>query len=108
MRTLTVDGFTREYLIHIPNGYIPGRPSPLILEVHGDNIGPELEMFFFALYAQADLDKGNWDGKNGNPPIVVYGQGLPCVDSQTERCFSAGLAGRFRQMPRGTRSAKQF
>jgi len=33
--SFTHDGVTREYLVHVPKSYRPGRPTPMLLALHG-------------------------------------------------------------------------
>lgn len=35
VRTFEADGFEREYLVHVPPGYDPSRPPPVVLAFHG-------------------------------------------------------------------------
>ena len=34
-RALTFDGLEREYILHVPMGFDPARPTPLVLAFHG-------------------------------------------------------------------------
>src|SRR6218665_3505237 len=41
--TLTHGGLTRKYLVHLPRGYQPGTPVPLLLAFHGGGGHMELQ-----------------------------------------------------------------
>jgi polyhydroxybutyrate depolymerase len=43
-KELTVDNLIRRYLLHIPPGYDPGKPTPVVLAFHGRfSTGREME-----------------------------------------------------------------
>jgi polyhydroxybutyrate depolymerase len=37
------DGITREYLVHVPRSYRPGRPTPMLIALHGGGGDADLE-----------------------------------------------------------------
>lgn len=53
-RTLVVDGRTRSYFVHVPPGYDPSKPSPVVLALHGATMTGPLMAWFTGLNAQAD------------------------------------------------------
>lgn len=60
-------GMTRTYLLHVPVGYNPDRPTPLILHFHGYAMSGALEERYTAMSALADRVR----------VIVAYPEGTP-------------------------------
>jgi polyhydroxybutyrate depolymerase len=42
--TLTSGGMERDYIVHVPPGYDPSKPTPLVLSLHGGKNNPALQM----------------------------------------------------------------
>ena len=42
--TLVSSGQQREYLLHVPANYDPGKPTPLVISLHGASLWPALQM----------------------------------------------------------------
>lgn len=40
-KAISVDGFLRSYIVHVPSGYSPSRPTPVVLVLHGRNLTGE-------------------------------------------------------------------
>lgn len=55
-------GFTREYVVHLPTGYVPGTPVPLVMMLHG--LGDEMNNFMLGTGFNAQSD--------ANTFIAVY------------------------------------
>ena len=53
-RTLTVDDRQRSYLVHVPPGYDPEAPTPVVLVFHGAGMNATLMELFCALDKKAD------------------------------------------------------
>jgi polyhydroxybutyrate depolymerase len=53
--TLTVDGRSREYLLHIPDGY-DGTDIPLVIDVHGYTSTPEAQRSASGMYELSDIE----------------------------------------------------
>ncbi|NOY99862.1 MAG: hypothetical protein GXP40_11805 [Chloroflexi bacterium] len=53
-RTLTVDGRERSYVLHVPPGYDPGQPVPVVLVFHGGGGNAESAIRMTGFNAQAD------------------------------------------------------
>jgi polyhydroxybutyrate depolymerase len=67
VRTLVHDGFKRQYLVHVPKGYNPTKPTPLVVAMHGG--GGNLEI-------QANDTYYGLIGKSeGSGTIVVFPNG---------------------------------
>ena len=66
---LTVDGRERSYLVHIPQGYDPKQPTPVVLALHGTGMTGGMMVWFSGLNKTSD--------KNGF--IVVYPSSLGTV-----------------------------
>ncbi len=85
-RTLRVDGQERLYHVHVPESYVPGQPTPLVLALHGAAMNGPMMAWFSGLNQKAEQASF----------IVVYpsGQGLGP--------FRAWNSGGFRgQLPEG-------
>jgi polyhydroxybutyrate depolymerase len=68
-QTLESGGRTRTYLVHLPTGFQPSRPTPLVLAFHGrKGTGNDIEAF-------SGIDALN--------AIAVYPRGLPGPDGET-------------------------
>ena len=67
--TLESGGQRREYLVHLPAGYRPDRPWPLVLAFHGrKGTGDDVE---------------SYSGIDTLPAVAVYPKGLPGPDGET-------------------------
>ena len=64
--TITVGGAARTYVLSVPAGYDPGRPTPLIFAWHGRTGTAAGARSYFGIEAAS-----------GGAAIVVYPQGLP-------------------------------
>ncbi len=53
-RTFTVDGILRTYLAHVPPGYVAGKPTPVVLALHGAAMNGLMMVGFTGLNATAD------------------------------------------------------
>ena len=53
-RTFTVDGILRTYLAHVPPGYVEGKPTPVVLALHGAAMNGLMMVGFTGLDATAD------------------------------------------------------
>lgn len=53
-RQLTVDGQERTFLIHIPNGYDPKKPTPVVLALHGTAMNGSMMVWFSGLNKTSD------------------------------------------------------
>lgn len=53
-RTLTVDGLKRTYLVHVPKGYDPKKPTPVVLALHGAAMNGPMMAGFCGLSDKAD------------------------------------------------------
>ncbi len=53
-RTLTVSKLKREYLVHVPKGYDPQTPTPVVLALHGVAMNGPLMVVFSGLNSKAD------------------------------------------------------
>ena len=53
-RTLPVGGRTRSYLVHVPKGYDPKTPAPVVLALHGAAMNGPLMAAFCGMNAKAD------------------------------------------------------
>lgn len=69
--TVTFDGGTRDYLIHVPPGYDPSRPTPLVLSFHAGYLWPAQQMHLSHWNRLADENRF----------LVVYpsGSGFPSM-----------------------------
>lgn len=64
--SITVGADSREFLLHLPNGFAPSSPVPLVLAFHG--MGDNVNSFRSAVGLSGVADTANF--------IVVYPQGL--------------------------------
>lgn len=55
-RTLTVDGRSRSYLVHVPPQYLPDRPVPVVLAFHGGGSNADQMVRFCGLNEKADQE----------------------------------------------------
>lgn len=62
-RTLTSGGIEREYRVHLPRGYRPDRPMPVVLAYHGQS--------------RTSAYMEELTGFSALPAIAVYPQGVP-------------------------------
>lgn len=53
-RSLTVDGLTRTYVVHVPLNLDPKKPAPVVLALHGATMTGPLMAWFSGLNAKAD------------------------------------------------------
>jgi polyhydroxybutyrate depolymerase len=53
-RTLTVGGQERTYLVHIPKGYDPKKPTPVVLALHGAAMNGSMMVWFSGLNKKSD------------------------------------------------------
>jgi polyhydroxybutyrate depolymerase len=53
-RKLTVDGLERNYLIHVPKGYDPKNPAPVVLALHGAAMNGSMMVWFSGLNKKSD------------------------------------------------------
>ncbi len=92
-QTMDVDGMERGYIVHLPEGYDPTTPYPLVFAFHGLGGSAELvssNRFYFGLE----------QASGGAPSIFVYpdgletdnGAGWPNTDGQDVAFFDALLA----------------
>ncbi|MEX2142592.1 MAG: PHB depolymerase family esterase [Pirellulales bacterium] len=56
LRTLTVEGSERRYLLHYPPQYDAARPWPVVLSFHGSNSNGQIQLEFTALNETADRE----------------------------------------------------
>jgi polyhydroxybutyrate depolymerase len=54
IRTLTVDGRERAYLVHVPKEYDPKTPTPVVLALHGAAMDGSMMVWFSGLNKKAD------------------------------------------------------
>ncbi len=54
LRKLDVDGRPRSYLVHIPPGYEPSRPTPVVLAFHGSTMNARMMATYSGLSKKAD------------------------------------------------------
>lgn len=79
--TLPFDGGQRTYLLHIPRGYNPSTPTPLVLNLHGESMNGALEAQLTHMSAAADAAN----------MLVVYPDGA--YGHSTQRGWNAYPAG---------------
>lgn len=53
-RTLTVGGLKRTYLVHVPKGYDPKTPTPVVLALHGAAMNGPMMVSFSGLTEKSD------------------------------------------------------
>jgi len=53
-RTLTVGGLKRTYLVHVPKGYDPKTPTPVVLALHGAAMNGPMMVWFSGLTKKSD------------------------------------------------------
>jgi polyhydroxybutyrate depolymerase len=53
-RTLSVGGLERSYLVHVPKGYDPKKPAPVVLALHGAAMNGPTMAVFSGLNAKSD------------------------------------------------------
>jgi polyhydroxybutyrate depolymerase len=80
LRRLTVDGRRRSYWVHVPPGYDPSNPTPVVIAFHGALMNGSMMPAFTGLSAKADAAGF----------VVVYPNGLGV--GQTALFFNAGAA----------------
>jgi polyhydroxybutyrate depolymerase len=54
--TLEHDSMTRDYIVHVPPGYDPATPTPLVLNMHGYTSNAEQQVPFSNMNATADAE----------------------------------------------------
>jgi polyhydroxybutyrate depolymerase len=65
--SLVSSGRTREYLLHVPPTYVRGRPTPLVISLHGA-----------ALWPSTQMETSRWnDTADAQGFIAVYPSGVP-------------------------------
>jgi polyhydroxybutyrate depolymerase len=77
-RSLTVDGTTRSYLMHVPPRYEAPRPTPLVLSLHGACSDATMQIHFTGLNKKAD-DAGFivvYPNGTGAGPVLFWNAGL--------------------------------
>lgn len=68
-RTVTVDGQPRTYVLHVPAGYDPATPTPLVLSFHG--------------HGRTAAYQESLTGMSGLDALVAYPQGVVGTDGKT-------------------------
>jgi polyhydroxybutyrate depolymerase len=53
-RTLMMGGQTRTYLVHVPKGYDPKKPAPVVLALHGAAMNGPMMVWFSGLNKKSD------------------------------------------------------
>src|SRR3954451_24845942 len=53
-RWISIGGRRRGYFVHVPSGYDPERPAPVVLALHGATMTGPLMALFSGLNAKAD------------------------------------------------------
>ena len=55
-RTLVDDGLERKYLVHVPKGYDPSKPTPLVVAMHGGGANMEIQAndTYYGLISKSD------------------------------------------------------
>lgn len=80
--TLNMDGYTRQYFVHVPNGYAPSKPAPVIFAFHGGG-GSMMNM--------ADDDKyGLITKSNQTGFIMVFPNGFSRLPSGKMATWNGG------------------
>lgn len=64
--TVTHDGREREFFVHLPTGYAPSTPTPVVLDFHGRNTNASLQMTISGMKSSADA----------NGFIAVHAEGI--------------------------------
>ncbi len=77
-RTLMMGEQKRTYLVHVPKGYDPKKPAPVVLALHGAAMNGSMMVWFSGLNKKSD-EAGS---------IVVYGQAPGAfVHGVKQRCL---------------------
>jgi polyhydroxybutyrate depolymerase len=71
-RTLSVDGLQRSYLIHVPPGYTPEAPAPVVLVFHGLGMNARLMARFTGMNQKSDEVSFIAVYPNGTGPANLY------------------------------------
>lgn len=77
IRKLTVDNRDRTYLVHVPPGYEPAKPVPVVLILHGAGTNAAITIPFTGLNAKAD-EAGFiavYPNGTGNDPFLIWNSG---------------------------------
>lgn len=107
--TMTVDGYTRSYRVHVPSGYDPNEPAPLVVSFHGwggTAAGDESYLGlsttadahgFFAVYPQGFGDYNNNRHSNQwgswNAVGTTGAKGTECTSSTYGYCYNSCKSG---------------
>jgi len=76
-RTLTVGGQKRTYLVHVPKGYDPKKPTPVVLALHGAAMNGPMMVWFSGLNTKSD-DAGFvvvYPSGTGTGPFLTWNAG---------------------------------
>jgi len=82
-RTVKVDGLTRSYRVHVPRGYDAGKPTPVVLILHGAWTNAAVMAGFCGLNAKADSAGF----------LAVYPNGWGATDGITKKVYGPGKGG---------------
>ncbi len=80
--TIQHDGLARSYLVHVPPGYVPGRPTPLLVSMHGG--GGSMD------YQASEENYGQISKSDREGFIVVFPNGISPVKSGLLATWNAG------------------
>lgn len=81
-RRLVHDGLHREYLVHVPEGYDPSKPAPLVIALHGGGGSMEIQ--------SNDTNYGLITKSNESGVIVAFPNGYSRRRSGSLATWNAG------------------
>jgi polyhydroxybutyrate depolymerase len=74
VRTVTVDGNRRSYLVHLPTGYRAGTPTPVVLSFHGGAQDARRQRALTGMDATADQEGFMVVYPEGTPDLIGHGR----------------------------------
>lgn len=83
------DGRTRQFEVHIPAGYSPGTPAPVVLDFHGRNSSASQQILISGMQSLAD-DKG-FIAVHPSGYLNTWNAGLCCGSAQAAGIDDVGF-----------------
>jgi polyhydroxybutyrate depolymerase len=90
-RTLVSGGMERQYILHIPPGYDPSQPTPLVLAYHGIDLNAQEMMRISGFSAQADEENFLVAYPQGSGSRQSWNGGTCCGEAMLKRVDDVGF-----------------
>jgi len=106
--TLVHDGLTRMYRVHVPPGYSPSKPTPMVLSFHGGggNMDYQADDKYYGLVSKSDRTGYILVFPNGYSPVksgkfATWNAGICCAGARDKNIDDVGFV---REMIKNLRS----